>query len=107
MRGRKTSFAMRLLPSERSDLERIVRSTTLSSGLVRRARLILLLDQDHTLSAAAAMVGLTVRNARKWALRFVANGMDGLEDKAGRGRKPVFSPRSRAPSRQDRLRTAG
>lgn len=106
MRGRRTSIAVRLLPSERAELERIVRSTTLSAGLVRRARLILLLDQDHTLTAAAAIVGLTMRNARKWALRFCDTGIEGLQEQPGRGRKPVFSPRGRSASGQNRLRVA-
>jgi hypothetical protein len=106
MRGRKTSFTVRLQLAERSDLERIVRSTTASAGLARRARLILLLDQNQTLSAAAAIAGLTVRNARKWAHRFLADGVEGLRERAGRGRKPVFSPRGRDASRQDRLRAA-
>ena len=107
MRGRKASFVVRLEPAPRADLESMTRSTTLPAGLVRRARLILLLDQGQTtLTAAAAIAGLTVRNARKWVRRFLALGVDGLRDQAGRGRKPVFSPRGRSSSGQDRLRTA-
>ena len=106
MRGRKSSFVVRLEPAQRSDLESMTRSTKLSAGLVRRARLILLVEEGQTMTAAAAIVGLTIRNARKWVRRFLANGVDGLRDQAGRGRKPVFSPRSRSASGQDRLRAA-
>lgn len=106
MRGRKSSFVVRLAPVQKSDLESMVRSTKLAAGLVRRARLLLLIDAGHNLTAAARTVGMTVRNARKWVRRFLSDGVDGLRDQAGRGRKPVFSPRSRAASGQDRLRIA-
>ena len=106
MRGRKTSFAVWLSQVQKADLERMSRSTKLSAGLVRRARLILLIDEGQTLSGTAGIVGLTVRNARKWVRRFLADGVDGLRDQAGRGRKPVFSPRSRSALGQDRLRIA-
>jgi len=75
--------------------------------LTRRARLLLLLHHGHTLTDAARTAGLTVRNARKWAKRYLAQGLAGLADQPGRGRKPVFSPLGGSPSGQDRLRTAG
>jgi hypothetical protein len=92
MRGRKTSFLVELSPAQRADLERWQRSTTVSVGLARRARVLLLLADGHSLKSAASTAGLTVRNARKWVRRFLALGVDGLYDQAGRGRKPVFSP---------------
>jgi len=107
MRGRKTQFSVVLSSVQRTELERWQRSCTLPVGLVRRARLVLLLADGETLGSAARIVGLTVRNARKWALRFLERGIEGLEDKPGRGRKPVFSPRSRDLSGQARLRAAG
>src|SRR5262249_16390172 len=93
MRGRKPSFTLQLSPAHLQELERWLRSTTLQQGLARRARVLLLLHQGHTLKAAAQTAGLTVRNARKWARRYLAQGLPGLADQSGRGRKPVFSPR--------------
>jgi hypothetical protein len=90
MRGRKTAFTIELSPSERADLEHWLRMTTFPAGLARRARLILLLADGETLTAAACLAGLTVRNARKWALRYVGQRKAGLGDKSGRGRKPFF-----------------
>ena len=77
--------------------------------LARRGALKLweLLHRGHTLTGAAQTAGLTVRNARKWAKRYLAQGLHGLADQPGRGRKPVFSPLGRPPLGQDRLRTAG
>jgi hypothetical protein len=106
MRGRKSSFVVSLRPDQRADLESMIRSTKLAAGLARRARLILLVAEGQNLTRAAAIVGLSVRNARKWVRRFLASGVDGLQDQAGRGRKPVFSPRSRSAPGQDRLRIA-
>ena len=95
MRGRKRSFSVELSPTERADLERWQRSTTVSVGLARRARIVLLLADGRSLKDAASIAGLTVRNARKWVRRFLALGMEGLHDQPGRGRKPVFSPLGR------------
>jgi Helix-turn-helix domain len=107
MRGRKKTFSLTVSDSQRAELQRWVRSTTLPAGLARRARLILLLAEGRTYADAARTTGLTVRNARKWAIRFVRHGPDGLHDLRGRGRSPVFSPRGRPPSGQDGVRTAG
>jgi Helix-turn-helix domain len=107
MRGRKPSFTIRLPAAHLQELEHWLRSTTLQHGLARRARLLLLLHQGHTLKDAACTAGLTVRNARKWAQRYLAQGLRGLADKPGRGRKPAFSPLGGPPPGQDRLRAAG
>lgn len=95
MRGRKRSFSVELSVTGRADLQRWQRSTTVSVGLARRARIVLLLADGRSLKDAASIAGLTVRNARKWVRRFLALGIEGLHDQPGRGRKPVFSPLGR------------
>jgi hypothetical protein len=107
MRGRKTRLVVCLSEEDRRELEAWQRSTTLSAGLARRARVILLVEQGHTFVTAARLCDLTVRNARKWVLRFLRQGIAGLRDPPGRGRKPVFSPRGSPVSGQDRLRATG
>jgi hypothetical protein len=97
---------VQLSAQDRSELERWQRSTTVSAGLARRARVILLVQQGHTFVTAAHLCKLTVRNTRKWVMRFLRQGIAGLHDQPGRGRKPVFSPRGSAASGQDRLRAA-
>src|SRR5437016_2186161 len=92
MRGRKKSFFLQLTEKQRAELQRWQRSSTLPVGLVRRARLILLLDQDQPLGAAATLAGLAPQNARKWVRRFLAHGPAGLQDQPRTGRPPVFSP---------------
>ena len=107
MRGRKKSFSLELTETQRAELQRWQRSSTLPVGLVRRARLILLLDQDQPMGAAAATVGLAPKNARKWVRRFLTHGPAGLHDQQRTGRPPVFSPRSRAAPGQDGVRATG
>ena len=89
-RGRKTSFSIRLTPAERLTLLTWQRATTIPAGLARRARLLLLLADGMTITAAAATVGLSRRHTYKWIRRFVQEGLEGLVDKPGRGyRRPM------------------
>jgi transposase-like protein len=86
--GRTTSLMIRLTPAERLTLMTWQRATTISAGLARRARLLLLLADGMTITDAAATVGLSRRHAYKWIQRFVQQGLEGLEEKPGRGRRP-------------------
>jgi len=63
-----------------------------SVALARRARAMLLLADDYTFAATARQVELRERHVRKWAMRFLAQGIKGLYDRKRPGRKPVFSP---------------
>jgi Helix-turn-helix domain len=107
MRGRKKSFSLQLTEKQRAELQRWQRTSTLPVGLVRRARLILLLDQDQPVGAAAATAGLAPKNARKWIRRFLTHGLAGLRDQQRTGRPPVFSPRGRPAPGQDGVRATG
>ena len=86
-RGRRTSLTIRLTPAERQTLLAWQRATTLSAGLARRARMILLLADGVTITAIAATVGLSRRHTSKWIQRFVQERLEGLEEKPGRGRR--------------------
>lgn len=91
-RGRKTALAVELSEEERTELESWQRSTTMASGLARRGRIVLLLAQKVSISEIARRVGLRRRHVEKWAKRFMDGRIDGLADKKGRGRAPVFPP---------------
>lgn len=95
MRGRKKTFSLTLTADQRAELQRWQRCATMPAGLVRRARLILLLDQGQSVTAAAQAAGLAPKNARPWIHRFLAQGTKGLHDRPRPGRQPVFSPRGR------------
>ena len=91
-RGRKTSLTITLTPEERQTLLAWQRSTTIRSGLLRRARLILLIADGVPITAIAAMVGISRRFVYTWAQRFLEQGVEGLADKPGRGRVPRQAP---------------
>lgn len=88
--GRKTQLDISLTPEQRTVLESWQRSTTISAGKARRGHLILLLAQQVPVSHVALRVGIGRRQVYKWAARFLAHGVDGLQDHPGRGRKPFF-----------------
>jgi biotin operon repressor len=88
-RGRKTALSIQLTPTQRQTLLAWQRSTTISAGLARRGRLILLLADGVTISDIAATVGISRRFVYKWVQRFLEKGMEGLTDKPGRGYRRV------------------
>ena len=75
-----------------------------SPYLRERARAILKVSQGETIEAAAQKLRVRVhRNAvSEWVQRFLAERLEGLKIKVGRGRKAVFSP-----TRKRRSPTAG
>ena len=103
MRGRKTSLHVILTEEERDYLEQRLRCTTTSLGLARRCRAILEVADGLPLVQVARLVDLTEKHVRKWVQRFLTDRLDGLHDRPGRGRKPVFSPRGGDVRREDRL----
>jgi DNA-binding CsgD family transcriptional regulator len=106
-RGRKSPFIVLLAPAERAQLEHWQRSTTIQAGLAKRAHIVLLRAEGLALSEIARRLRVGRRIVRKWLQRFLNKRMPGLSDKPGRGRRPVFSPRSGDPSGQAGLRATG
>ena len=105
-RGRKTQIRVFLSDEERAELDSWQRSTVLRAGLVRRARIVLLLADGLSITEIGRRVGITGHSVYKWAYRFQEQRIDGLHEKPGRGRKPFFpADCGRAPG-QDRLRAA-
>lgn len=88
VQGRKTSLSVVLSDEQRAELETWQRSTTVSAGLARRARIILLLSQGVSCSAISRTVDIERPHVYKWVTRFLRDGIKGLSDKPGRGRKP-------------------
>jgi hypothetical protein len=103
MRGRKTSLHVALTTEERDRLEQRLRCTTTPLGLARRCRAILGVADGLPLVEVARLVDLAERHVRKWVQRFLKDRLDGLHDRPGRGRKPVFSPRGGDARGEDRL----
>ena len=88
--GRKTRMRVSLTEENRSELESWQRSTSISAGLARRARVVLLLATGTSVSQTARVVGIERRHVYKWARRFLDAGLSGLCDRP-RGRTPSQS----------------
>lgn len=73
---------------EKLILERRVRAPTTSQRDVLRARIVLLRAEGRTLQDVAQQLQVSVPSVCKWAQRFAREGLDGLRDRPGRGRKP-------------------
>ena len=93
MQGRHSALRIAMEDPTRATLQGWLRKQQTPVGLAKRARAILLLADGQTFAATARQVELRERHVRKWALRFVAYGIDGLYDQKRPGRRPVFSPR--------------
>ena len=86
-RGRKTSLTIHLTAEERHALMSWQRSTTIPAGRARRGRIILQLADGVPISHIATTVGISRRFVYKWVQRFLQEGVAGLADKPGRGRR--------------------
>jgi hypothetical protein len=86
-RGRKTSPTIHLTPAERRTLLAWQRATTIPASLARRGRIIILLADGMTITDIATIVGVSRRFVYKWVQRFLTEGIEGLADKPGRGRR--------------------
>src|SRR5215510_8170165 len=87
--GRKTALTVRLTPAQRQTLLAWQRATTISAGLARRGRILLLLADGVTITDTAATVGISRRFVYKWVKRFLEAGLEGLVDKPGRRSRRV------------------
>ena len=99
----ETPICIKLTPEEKLVLEHVARSLTAAYRDVVRAKTILLLTQDYTVSAVARLVGRQRRIVRKWAERFLKKRLQGLLDEPRSGRPARFSPLRRSPIDQTRL----
>jgi Homeodomain-like domain len=92
MQGFRAALHLAIDNQTRAILVRWLRRQPPPVGLAKRARAILLLADGQTFVATARHAELRERPVCKWALRFVAHGIDGLYDKKRPGRRPVFFP---------------
>ena len=80
-----------LPPQERDRLEQMLRTTTLSAGLVRRARVLLLLAEGVSLRQIQAQTGMSPRRIQHWKKSWRTKGLDGLLDAPRSGRPKKLS----------------
>jgi len=79
--------------SDRKALEGVVRMKTSEQRTVLRARIVLLVAAGRSDLAVAQQLGVNRHTVRLWRKRFCEQGLAGLQDAPGRGRKPVLEER--------------
>lgn len=93
----KKAIAVRELETaEYEELLRLSRSKTAQHRMVMRAQIVLLRYQGVAPGEVARQVGLTDSMVSSWVRRFNAEGIAGLEDRKGRGRKAFYTQDQRS-----------
>ncbi|MBJ7610181.1 MAG: IS630 family transposase [Candidatus Dormibacteraeota bacterium] len=82
--------ALPVSAEQRAVLETWTRSRVLSHRQVQRAQLVLLAADGLANEMIAARLGMSKPSVLKWRARFAADGVDGLEEAPGRGRRRTY-----------------
>lgn len=90
------SMDLVLSADDRRILTGMLRATTLSVGLVRRARVMLALADGQSYAQIAATVGVTDAFIARWKKRVVEGGLPALGDRPRSGRPDRLDPRVEA-----------
>jgi len=80
-----------LTSGQRQSLQAWIRRPTTAQRTALRARIILSCADGLSQEAIALRQGVRRRIVSKWCKRFRKQGLEGLEDAKGRGRKPILS----------------
>ena len=80
-------FARPLGPEEAQVIQQLIRSRTVPAGIYQRALIIQWSTQGLTPSEIAERLPMKWDNIVKWIRRFNAEGLAGLQERSGRGRK--------------------
>ena len=77
-----------LTPAEKCELQHRARAPTATQRDSLRARIVLQRAEGHRERDVADALGVSLTTVSIWSRRFEEQGLEGLQDKAGRGRKP-------------------
>jgi transposase len=91
-----TAMDLSLSPDDRRVLTGMLRATTVSAGLVRRARVILALADGQSYAEIAATYGVTDWFIARWKRRVAEGGILSLSDLPRSGRPDRLDPRVEA-----------
>lgn len=81
-----------LTDAVRAELHRRVRAATSEQRAARRAKIILASEGQCTADEVARKVGVHPTTVERWRLRFLREGLAGLDDQPRPGRAPKFTP---------------
>lgn len=84
-------FVRPLGPEEVEAVRRLLRSRTAPVGIYQRVQMVHWSAQGQTPVQIAARLEHKSDSVRRWIRRFNAEGLKGLQERPGRGRKPEFA----------------
>ena len=84
------SVSVFLSAQDRASLEELLRSGKTEQRLVRRIGIVLTFAQGLSVKGVASQCGCAIETARLWRDRWIRDGLQGLSDAPGRGRKPEY-----------------
>src|SRR5260370_29582788 len=79
---------LELTPDEKQELQRLAGSKTGSQRDGLRARIVLRRAEGSREAEVAAALGVSINTVSTWSRRFEQQGLEGLQDRPGGGRKP-------------------
>lgn len=83
---------LKLTEEEKRELQRRISTDTTAKRDHFRARIVLLRSEGMKQKDVADQLGVSLVTVNKWSQRFEREGLDGLCDRAGRGRKSSIPP---------------
>jgi transposase len=90
-------FVRHLGDEERDAIQKLLRSRSVPAGIYQRALMVHWSSQGETPSQIANRLGHKFDNVRKWIRRFNEEGLAGLRERPGRGRKRHFEETAALP----------
>jgi putative transposase len=88
--GMPASVTVFVSNHERGKLEALLRSGRTEQRLVRRIAIVLAFAEGLEVKRVARRCACTRETARLWRDRWIEDGLEGLSDAPGRGRKPTY-----------------
>ncbi len=85
------ALSIHLTAEEKAKLASTIRSSTAPVRDVMRSRMVLLAAQGKSNQAIAVHLGVHRHSVALWRQRFARQGLQGLEEKPGRGRKRLYA----------------
>jgi hypothetical protein len=86
------SVSLRLTPEQVAELTTLVRSTSAPAGVVRRAQIVLALEEGESYTSISNRLRVPPSTIHRWKKRYSEQGIAGLQGAPRSGRPKQISP---------------
>lgn len=77
---------------DKKEIFKLFQSQKIENRIATRARILQLREEGKRQTEVGELIKVHRNTVRHWEKRYKQEGIKGLYDKPGRGRRPVFSP---------------